>query len=173
VSGFPLPWLNIRISCSDAPLSPCAQESPGSPKSLTFLSTHPTLFGPRQTLRALTICALFVLASGPLTPSPSAFRELSLSLSIEAVLFTSLGGLRSPLRATWFPVYASIVSFGSFLELLGPLASSFSSPFPVECLNSPVLELRNYFLLHDCNTRYGWVVSPCPLGTLTPKETPS
>ena len=29
------------------------------------------------------------------------------------------------------------------------------------------------FLLHIRNTRYGWLVKPCPTGTLTLKETPS
>jgi hypothetical protein len=90
--------------------------------------------------------ALSVLASDPLTPSPSAcwdLRPCSLSR-----LSSRPGGVRPPLRATWFPVYAStaLVRFCSFL------------------LND---------LPHSCNTRYGWVVNPYPLGTFTPKETPS
>jgi hypothetical protein len=41
VSGFPLVWLKIRMPCDTAfPQS----EPDGSPKFLTLLSTHPTLF---------------------------------------------------------------------------------------------------------------------------------
>ena len=41
VSGFPLAWLKIRMPCDTAfPQS----EPHGSPKFLTLLSTHPTLF---------------------------------------------------------------------------------------------------------------------------------
>jgi hypothetical protein len=59
---------------------------------------------------------------------------------------TRPGGVRSPLRPAWFPVYASSLSFGS----------STSTP-----------------LLRTCNTRYGWVVSPYPAGTRTLQEAPS
>jgi hypothetical protein len=81
------------------------------------------LRGPRQTLGALTyrmytdrtsaLRALSVLASGPLTPSPSAFEAFA-PYSLYRGCSIKLGGVRSPLRATWFPVYASIVLFGSF-----------------------------------------------------------
>ena len=56
-------------------------------------------------------CARSVLASGPLTPSPSAFEAFASYALYRG--YIKLGGVRSPLRATWFPVYASIVSFGS------------------------------------------------------------
>ena len=54
-----------------------------------------------------------------------------------------LQGVRSPLRSMWFPVYASVGSFG----------------FPT--------------LLPNRNTRYGWLVGPYPAGTLTLQEAPS
>jgi hypothetical protein len=41
VSGFPLTWLKIRLPCVMAFPQP---EPLGSPKFLTLLSTHPTLF---------------------------------------------------------------------------------------------------------------------------------
>ena len=56
---------------------------------------------------------------------------------------TRLQGVRSPFRPTEFPVYASPGSFGASL------------------------------LLHRCNTRYGWLARPYPVGTFTPQETPS
>ena len=31
----------------------------------------------------------------------------------------------------------------------------------------------SYHLLHSCNTRYGWLVRPYPMGTFTPQEAPS
>ena len=40
VSGFPLPWLKIRMPYDTAFPQ---QEPDGSPKFLTLLSTHPTL----------------------------------------------------------------------------------------------------------------------------------
>jgi hypothetical protein len=76
------------------------------------LHTSHALYGPRQTLRALTrFSALFVLASGPLTPSPSA-----LETCVPYALYRGcikLQRVRSLLRAAWFPVYASTVLFGS------------------------------------------------------------
>ena len=41
VSGFPLAWLKIRMPCNTAFPQP---EPNGSPKFLTLLATHPTLF---------------------------------------------------------------------------------------------------------------------------------
>src|SRR4029079_12372866 len=54
--------------------------------------------------------------------------------------------VRTPLRPTWFPVYASDLSFGSSTSTL---------------------------LLRICNTRYGWLVRPYPAGTRTLQEAPS
>src|SRR3990170_3320210 len=54
-----------------------------------------------------------------------------------------LQGVRSPLWPTWFPVYASVVSFGVF--------TSYTS----------------------ANTRYGWLVRPYSTGIFTLQETPS
>jgi len=54
-----------------------------------------------------------------------------------------LQGVRSPLWPMWFPVYASIVSFGFLV------------------------------LLNNCNTRYEWLVRPYSTGTFTLQETPS
>ena len=81
------------------------QEPFGSPKFLTSLSTHATLFldpgrpsggSPKRPLcvgfwRRYTIAICIILSN-------------------EAV--SRLQGLRSPLRPLWFPVYASAVSFG-------------------------------------------------------------
>jgi hypothetical protein len=45
VSGFPRPWLMIRMPCDDFPrVSQSRQEPVGPPKFLTLLSTHTTLF---------------------------------------------------------------------------------------------------------------------------------
>jgi hypothetical protein len=45
VSGFPRPWLTIRLPCaSRIPPVPPRQEPLGPPKFLTLLSTHTTLF---------------------------------------------------------------------------------------------------------------------------------
>ena len=79
-------------------------------------------------------CALFVLASGPLTPSPSAFEALASYAYIGAI--SSLGecGLPCGLRGALctLQLFRSVSSPAS----LGFLASSFfSSPFPGECLN--------------------------------------
>jgi hypothetical protein len=87
---------------------------------------------------------------------------------------SSLGGLRSPLRSTCFPVYASNVTFdvlaqtflGEFDPVLGVLPLSFKHrglgcPPPV--WTSP----------HVCNTRYGWLVRPYPAGSFTLQEAPS
>ena len=88
--------------------------------------------------------ALFVLASDPLTPSPSAFRNFRPS-ALSRLSYTRPGGVRPPLRATWFPVYASIVSFGFVPVSVGLVGLLISSPFPVECLNLPDLELPETF----------------------------
>ena len=61
VSGFPLAWLNSRMPCNTAFPQP---DPIGSPKFLTLLSTHPTLFvdpgrpseiSPKKTRRSLCI----------------------------------------------------------------------------------------------------------------------
>ena len=101
VSGFPLPWLIIRIPM-------LSQEPPGPPKFLAFLSAH---------------AALFVDPGRPSESSPR--RSLCVGFwyryAIAACIILSIGavsrlqGVRSPLRPMWFPGYASAVSFG-----LGP-----------------------------------------------------
>jgi hypothetical protein len=47
VSGFPLLWLIIRISCVDARLPFCVQELPGSPKPVLSLAKDSCRFSPR------------------------------------------------------------------------------------------------------------------------------
>jgi hypothetical protein len=81
----------------------------------------------------------FVLASSSLTPSPSAPQRTT------PLLRYYRGYIKSSAYAvylwpTWFSVYASAISFGSFV------------------------------LLHNCNTRYGLVVSLCPIGSFTLQE---
>jgi hypothetical protein len=141
VSGFPRLWHTICFSCADAPFTRSTQEPPGSPKFLTFLSTHPTPCGPRQALRALTrFSALFVLASGPLTPSPPASFALTR-------LYQALG------------------------------SAVFPTGYVVPCIRLNCFVRSCSHLLNDlpdnCNTRYGWMVSPSPAGTCTLQETPS
>jgi hypothetical protein len=78
----PTPWqLSALPTCRfGSTYLALSQVPPGSPKFLMLLSrtyscaTSHALRGPRQTFRALTILALFVLASGTLTPWPSAFE---------------------------------------------------------------------------------------------------
>ena len=54
------------------------QEWSGSPKSLMLLSTHTALFvDPGRPSEHSPVIALFVLASGTLTPSPSAFEAFA------------------------------------------------------------------------------------------------
>ncbi len=111
------------------------------------LHTSHALCGPRQTLRALTrFSALFVLASGPLTPSPSAFEAFA------------------PYRL----YRGCIKSWGIAVSLAG---------YVVPCVRLNCFVRFCSFLLHylpnNCNTRYGWVVSPYPAETFTLQETPS
>ena len=74
----------------------------------------------------------FVLASGALKPSPSASSPYRGCIKLRRA--------RTPLRCTYFPVYASTGLFGFRL-----LSSS-------------------------CNTRYEWLVRPYSAGTLTLQE---
>jgi hypothetical protein len=117
------------------------QELIGSRKfsNISLQACH-ALRGPRQTFRNLTQKnGSFVLASSSLTPSPSAPQRTT------PLLRYYRGYLKSSAYAvylwpTWFSVYASAISFGSFV------------------------------LLHNCNTRYGLVVSLCPIGSFTLQE---
>jgi hypothetical protein len=52
-----------------------------------------------------------LLTYGPLTPSASAFEAFAPYSLYRG--YIKLEGVRSPLRAAWFPVYASIVSSGN------------------------------------------------------------
>ena len=81
----------------------------------------------------------------PVGPSVWASGTLTPSPSAFPLLrgCVKLPGVRSPLRSMWCPVYASAGSFG-----ITPLLS-------------------------NCNTRYGWLVRPCPAGTLALQEAPS
>jgi hypothetical protein len=109
-------------------------ESSGSPRFLSLLSSHATACGPRRIVGSLTLSGASMSASASLTASPSGFPKIP---DLGAV--PALQGGRSPLRPTKFPVYASVMSFGSHL-------------------------------LHNCNTRYGWVVSPYPARSRTSQE---
>ena len=105
MSGFPLLWLNIRLPCSRFRHF-CDQESEGSPKfSDASLHAYHALRWTPADPREAHQNASSVLASGALKPSPSALSRLRGCIK--------LWGVRSPLRSTWFPVYASTVSFGS------------------------------------------------------------
>ena len=107
VSGFPLPWLIIRIPM-------LSQEPPGPPKFLAFLSAHAALFvdpgrpsdsSPRRSLcvgfwsrYAIAICIILVIGAVS-------------RLQGESEIPRSPAG-RSPLRPAQFPVYASPAPFG-------------------------------------------------------------
>ncbi len=111
------------------------QEPIRPPKFLAFLSTHATLFvdpdRPSESSPKCPLCVGFWYRYTIAT---------CIILGNEAV--SRLQGVRSPLWPMWFPVYASVISFG-------------------------------FCLLHNCNTRYGWLVRPYPAGTFTLQETPS
>jgi hypothetical protein len=129
-------WLIIRLPCeSDSR----AQESMGSPKffdaplhACHVLMTPAGLWNLTNTIPSCGLlvnvndCRLHLQALFGAVPD---FREV-----------------RSPLRPTWFPVYASSLSFGSSISTL---------------------------LLRTCNTRYGWLVRSYPAGTCTLQEAPS
>jgi hypothetical protein len=93
--------------------------------------------------------ALFVLASGPLTPSPSAFETLYCAYSTVLPSPTLFIGAISSLRECGLP--CGLRSSLCTLQLFRSVT----------------------FHLHNCNTRYGWVVNPYPKGAFTPSETPS
>ena len=132
------------------PRRPAHLRCPGTTRvsqvpGITIHASH-ALCGPRQTLRALTLSsALFVLASGPLTPSPSGLWDF---------------------RPTLYR--GCIKSWGIAVSLAGYVV-------PCVRLNRFVrlCSLLLNYLPNSCNTRYGWVVSPYPAGTFTLQETPS
>jgi len=95
----------------------------------TSLHTSHALSGPRQTLRALTrYSALFVLASGPLTPSPSAFGTF----------------VPDPLYRGYIKAWGIAVSLAGYVV-------------PCVRLNCFVRFCSHLLndLPHNCNTRYG------------------
>ena len=130
---------------------PALFQCPGATRvsQVPGISLHAShaLCGPRQTLRALTsFSALFVLASGPLTPSPSAFGTF----------------VPDPLYRGYIKTWGIAVSLAGYV---------------VPCVRLNCFVRFCSHLLNDlpgnCNTRYGWVVSPYPAGTCTLQETPS
>ena len=136
VSGFPRLWLMIRMPCARFPRLCLYRPGPSQASHVLDASLHAyhALRGPRQTLGDLThaipLCRLL---------GRSTHRHLHDARSRGCL---TRAGVRSPLRSTWFPVYASTVSFG--------------------CLP----------LLHRCNTRYEWLVRPYSAGTFTLPEAP-
>ena len=84
-----------------------AQEPIGSPKFLSFLSTHATLFvdpgRPSGTSPTRFLCVGFW-----------SVNTIAICIILDNGAVSRLQGVRSPLWPTWFPVYASIVSFGEF-----------------------------------------------------------
>jgi len=94
----------FRGSISVSPAS--TRGRPRPPKFLTLLSLHATASGPRQPGCTLT------LPSAPRgLPPHSKCRQLD-SMQCASRGCTSFQGVRSPLRPTEFPVYASTMSFG-------------------------------------------------------------
>jgi len=78
VSGFPRPWLIIRIPYSSFLRTlPWPGVARASQVLNASLHAYHALRGPRQTLLDLTSNGPFVLASGTLTPSPSASIALT------------------------------------------------------------------------------------------------
>ncbi len=121
------------------PRRPAHLRCPGTTRvsQVPGISLHAShaLCGPRQTLRALTLSsALFVLASGSLTPSPSGLWDFRPSL-----------------------YRGCIKSWGIAVSLAGYVV-------PCVRLNRFVrlCSLLLNYLPNSCNTRYGWVVSPYP-----------
>jgi len=149
--------LSFRLRLPDPNI---LRDPPGSPKFLMLLSrtyscaTSHALRGPRQTLRALTrYSALFVLASGPLTPSPSASGTcVPYALYRGCIKLQRVRSLRNR------RLHAGLRGSLCTLQLCRSVVRFITS-------------LHNF--PSSCNTRYGWVVSPYPEGTLTPQEAPS
>ncbi len=106
VSGFPLPWLIIRIPM-------LSQEPPGPPKFLAFLSAHAALFvdpgRPSESSPKRSLCVGFSRKDIGTMWSRYAIA-ICIILVIGAV--SRLQGVRSPLRPAQFPVYASPAPFG-------------------------------------------------------------
>jgi len=98
VSGFPLPWLIIRIPM-------LSQEPPGPPKFLASLSAHAALFvdpgRPSESSPRRSLCVGF-------------WSRYAIAICIILVIgaVSRLQGERSPLRPAQFPVYASPAPFG-------------------------------------------------------------
>ena len=86
---------------------PVLQELSGSPKFSTFLSPHATLFvdpgKPSGTSPMRFLCVGFW-----------SVNTIAICIILYNGAISRLQGVRSPLWPTWFPVYASIVSFGEF-----------------------------------------------------------
>ena len=121
-----------------------SQEQAGPPKSLTFLSTHPTLFvdpgRPSEHSPYRTLCVGFPSVNTVAVCSWD-FRPLTLSRGC-----IKLRGVRSPLRAACCPVYASAMSFGRLIPEVCVPASQARwgrwNPFP----NAEVFSLRRSLL---------------------------
>jgi hypothetical protein len=127
------------------------------------LHTSHALCGPRQTLGALTIFALSVLASRPLTRSPSALLLVTRLYQASGSAVFPVGYVFPCVRFT----YVVRFSAESFLSLVA-LARfpSRALGYRAVCPLCPRLPLSPVSpLLHSCNTRYGWGVSPFPMGT--------
>ena len=87
------------------PMHRLLQEPSGSPKFLTFLSTHATLFvdpgRPSGASPTRCLCVGFWFVN-----------TIAICISLYNGAVSRLQGVRSPLWPTWFPVYASVVSIG-------------------------------------------------------------
>ena len=104
VSGFPLPWRNIRLPCSRLPVSSAESGICRISQVLdaSFHAYHALGWTPADP-REPHLGGSSVLASGSLIPSPSALSRLT-------GLYQALERAVSP-AVYVIPVYASVISF--------------------------------------------------------------
>lgn len=80
-------------------------------------------------------------------------------------------------RSAWASASLTASPTDLHKNLFSGLYQHFGQDGPPYGLRSSLCTLQlsrsAHHLLPSCNTRYGWVVNPCPAGTLTPQEAPS
>ena len=168
------PYLTFRSA-----YPPCGRNARVSQVLVRFFRHMPrSLWTPADPRKAHQ-GAFFVLASGPLKPSPSAFWTVD-TVTPNNGAISRLQEVWSSLWPTSFPVYASMMLFESWCQRFvfdasAPLVEVAGIPAstPRFSLFDGNSSNRLSCLLHHCNTRYEWLVRPCSAGTFTLQETPS